>query len=287
VEAQGIVDCEHEVRRHGTEFVGDTVDGHGADLFGLGFAVTVEAGLGSGEQHLEGIHDVDLGADGLGAGDGNAESFGELVDQHVDLAEELHGVPLVGEFSRAWRCAGVARSRKLNMPADRMERPHGGHVSNPRHRHLLVLAAFLLAVASCGGDDDLATTTAAPGQGGGPVANACPADGCSISIVSVTRQGEELAVTWEANFDPDVSRNHIHVYWDLYTADQVSSDAEARGVEQGDWAPTDAYPTYVTESAASVANRGDSTTLCVTAGDRDHAVIDSSIVDCADVSGEL
>ena len=42
-------------------------------------------------------------------------------------------------------------------------------------------------------------------------------------------------------------------------------------------------PEYVTEGAVSTEARGDSTTMCVTAGDRDHNVIDSSIVDCCDV----
>jgi hypothetical protein len=37
----------------------------------------------------------------------------------------------------------------------------------------------------------------------------------------------------------------------------------------------------------SVDTRGGSTTICVTAGDRDHAVIDSALVDCRDVSDLL
>ena len=129
-----------------------------------------------------------------------------------------------------------------------------------------------------------ATTTAASPT---PVGNACPAEGCAITITNVAKDGKELAITWEANFAPDVSKNHIHVFWDIYTADQVSSDAKARGVKQGEWVPTDAYPTYTTGSAVSVDKRGGSTTICVTAGDRDHAVIDSSIVDCRDVSDLL
>jgi hypothetical protein len=108
-----------------------------------------------------------------------------------------------------------------------------------------------------------------------------------IKIVDATRQGDEIAITWEPNFVPDVSRNHIHVYWDRYTADQVSSDAESRGVSQGEWVPTDVVPTYVTGSAVSVATRGDSTTICVTAGDRDHVVIDAALVDCRDVADLL
>ncbi len=151
---------------------------------------------------------------------------------------------------------------------------------------LVGVFALTLVLAACGGNEGSADDTTA-GDGDRPVANACPPEGCEITIEDVQAEGDEIVVTWEANFDPDVSRNHIHVYWDLYTADQVSSDAEDRGVTQGDWHPTDAYPTYTTESGAAVANRGDSTTICVTAADRDHAVLDSSIVDCRDVSSLL
>ena len=116
----------------------------------------------------------------------------------------------------------------------------------------------------CGDDDDGAsdttTTTEAAGQSPSEGENACPVEGCEITITDVVAEGDELKLTWEANFDPDASNNHIHVYWDTYTADQVSNDAAARGVDQGEWVPTDAYPEYVTEGATSVANRGDSTT---------------------------
>jgi hypothetical protein len=74
------------------------------------------------------------------------------------------------------------------------------------------------------------------------------------------------------------------VYWDIYTADQVSNDAATRGVKQGEWVPTDDYPEFVTTGAVSTAVRKGSTKVCVTAGDRDHNVIDSSIVNCRDVS---
>ena len=94
---------------------------------------------------------------------------------------------------------------------------------------------------------------------------------------------EELRITWKANYTPDFSKNHIHVYWDKYTADQVSDDAADRGVVQGEWVPTDEYPEYVT-GARCRRQPDDSTKICVTAGDRDHIVIDSSIVNCRDVS---
>jgi hypothetical protein len=155
-------------------------------------------------------------------------------------------------------------------------------------RRIVVLGSLAAVVlVACRSEEPSERSTPAATAAGAPVANACPADGCAITIVDAARQGEEIAVTWEANFKPDVAKNHIHVYWDIYTADQVSSDAEARGVKQGEWVPTDVVPTYVTESAVSVDTRGGSTTICVTGGDRDHAVIDASLVDCRDVSDLL
>jgi hypothetical protein len=158
-------------------------------------------------------------------------------------------------------------------------------------RLVAVCTIAALAFVACGSDEPAEDQTSVhAGHGSSsaaPVANACPAEGCTIKILDAALDGNEIKLTWKANFKPDVSRNHIHVYWDIYTADQVSSDAEARGVTQGEWVPTDAYPTYTTDSAVSVSKRGGSTVICVTAGDRDHAVIDSSLVDCLDVSDLL
>ena len=120
-----------------------------------------------------------------------------------------------------------------------------------------------------------------------PVANACPAEGCQIKITNISNSGDELEITWEANFLPDVSRNHIHAYWDTFTAEQVSSDAEANGFKQGDWVPTSDYPTFITNGAMSVANRAESSTICVTASDRDHAVMDPMAVHCVSASASL
>lgn len=163
-------------------------------------------------------------------------------------------------------------------------------MSSIRHVRVVVLiAALTLIFAACSSDDDSSDggSDAASSESEVPVANACPADGCVVEIADVAAEGEELAVTFDANFLPDISKNHIHIYWDTFTADQVSSDAETRNVAQGDWHPTGDYPDHVTESGASVANRGDSTTLCVTAANRDHEVIDSAIVHCRDVSDLL
>jgi hypothetical protein len=130
--------------------------------------------------------------------------------------------------------------------------------------------------------------------GGGAMAqenlpNACPVDGCTVTIAEVSKAGDELAVTFEANFMPDVSRNHIHIWWgELYSVEQVSNNAEPTyGVKQGDWHPTDEYPAYTTQSAASVSVRNGAHTLCVSAADRNHDILDPKAFHCVDVGEHL
>jgi len=148
-----------------------------------------------------------------------------------------------------------------------------------------------LLVSSCGGSSSTgassapqATTTTTVGA---VQQNACPIDGCRVEITKVEKAGTELRITWTANYKPDFSKNHIHVFWNTYTANQVSNDAASRGVVQGEWVPTAAYPTYATSGAVSTARRRNSTKVCVTAGDRDHNVIDAKIVNCRDVANLL
>lgn len=128
---------------------------------------------------------------------------------------------------------------------------------------------------------------AAPALAGdAPKQNACPVDGCEVRIVDVRRAGDELELTYEANFLPDVARNHVHAWWgDLYTVEQASRDAETRhGVTKGKWHRHDDYPTYVTTEAVSTALRQGSTTICVSPADRDHNILDVSIHHCVDVA---
>jgi hypothetical protein len=122
-----------------------------------------------------------------------------------------------------------------------------------------------------------------------PLPNACPVDGCEVKITSVQKDGDELRLTLEANFTPDFSRNHVHVWWgDNFTVEQVSNNAEpVHHVKQGEWHPTDEYPSYITQSAASTKVRGKSTTLCVSAADRNHDILDVTKFQCMDVSGYL
>ncbi|HET6619335.1 MAG TPA: hypothetical protein VFG64_05300 [Dongiaceae bacterium] len=122
-----------------------------------------------------------------------------------------------------------------------------------------------------------------------PLPNACPVDGCEVRIVSVQKEEDELRLTFEANFSPDFSRNHIHVWWgDNFTVDQVSNNAEpVHHVKQGEWHPTDDYPSYVTQSAVSTKVRGKAKTICVSPADRNHDILDVTKFQCMDVSGYL
>jgi hypothetical protein len=119
--------------------------------------------------------------------------------------------------------------------------------------------------------------------------NACPVDGCTVKIIAVKRSGDELQLTLEANYSPDISKNHIHVWWgDNFKVDQVSNDAETvHHVKQGEWHPMADYPSYITQSAASMKVRGNSKTICVSPADRNHNIIDVKIFQCVDISNLL
>jgi hypothetical protein len=116
--------------------------------------------------------------------------------------------------------------------------------------------------------------------------NACPVDGCQVHFVSVEQDGDELKITFEANYKPDMSKNHLHIWWgENFDVKQVSNNAETTyGVKQGSWLPTDAYPVFVTQAEASVKERGGATTLCVSAGDRNHDIIDPALFECRSVA---
>ena len=119
--------------------------------------------------------------------------------------------------------------------------------------------------------------------------NACPTKGCEVKIVDVKKAGKELVLTLKANYKPDMSKNHIHVWWgELYTIKQVSDNAEpVYKVKQGDWHPTDEYPTYTTQGPASVAERGKAQTICVSPADRSHNILDVKVMHCVKVADKL
>jgi hypothetical protein len=146
----------------------------------------------------------------------------------------------------------------------------------PTRGGIIILAA---AAVTLGGGQSLAQD---------PQSNACPVDGCQVKIVDVKRSGKELALTLKANYKPDMSKNHVHVWWgENYTIKQVSGNAEpVHHVKQGDWHPTDEYPAYITQGAASVAVHGKAKTLCVSPADRNHNILDVSVLHCVKV-GDL
>ena len=119
--------------------------------------------------------------------------------------------------------------------------------------------------------------------------NACPVDGCEVKIVGVKKSGAELELTFDSNFTPDNSKNHFHVWWgENFTVEQVGRNSEPLyGVKQGRWHRHDDYPTYVTQGAASTSVRGDALTLCVSAADRNHNILDVKIYHCVDVKDKL
>lgn len=119
--------------------------------------------------------------------------------------------------------------------------------------------------------------------------NACPVDGCEVKIIDVKPSGKELEITFEANFTPDVSKNHFHVWWgENFKVEQVGRNAEpVYGVKQGSWHRHADYPTYITQGAASTSERGSAVTVCVSAADRNHNILDVKIYHCVNVKDKL
>jgi len=119
--------------------------------------------------------------------------------------------------------------------------------------------------------------------------NACPVDGCEVKIVEVKPSGKELELTFQSNFTPDVSKNHFHVWWgENFTVEQVGRNAEpVYGVKQGRWHRHDDYPTYITQGAASTGVRGNAVTICVSAADRNHNILDVKIYHCVDAKDKF
>lgn len=155
-------------------------------------------------------------------------------------------------------------------------------------RSFLVLGTCVLLTSCAGGDGEQneGLEGVPASQEGDLLLNLCPDRGCRVEISEAERQEGELQLTFEANFAPDLARNHFHVYWDNFSAQQVSSDAGARfGVRRGDWSEAEENP-FTTNGATSVTARGNSMIICVTAADLNHSVIDPQYSDCFNV-GEL
>ena len=118
-----------------------------------------------------------------------------------------------------------------------------------------------------------------------PLDAACPTSGCDIRILGAVVSGGEVVVSLEANWVMAEFGDHAHFYWSPnYSAEQVGGDSSERfGVTVGSWDLDARYPVYVTENGASLALRGSATDMCVTPADRNHNVIDPTVVSCISV----
>lgn len=112
--------------------------------------------------------------------------------------------------------------------------------------------------------------------------NSCPVDGCEVKITSATTEGKEVRVVFDANFGPRLSKNHLHVWWgENFNVKQVTANAQGVfGVKQGVFHPIDDYPSYLTTGVVSASERGNAVTICVTAADRNHNILDHNLSDC-------
>ena len=119
--------------------------------------------------------------------------------------------------------------------------------------------------------------------------NACPVDGCIVKIVNVKQSGKELELTFESNFSPKVTKNHFHIWWkENFTVKQVGKNAKStHGVTQGRWHLTDNFPNYVTRASASTGVREGAKTMCVSASDRGHIILDINVYHCVNVADHL
>jgi hypothetical protein len=121
------------------------------------------------------------------------------------------------------------------------------------------------------------------------LSNACPVDGCVVKIKSIALSDGEVKIEFEANFLPSMSKNHLHVWWgENFDIKQVTSDAESEyGMTHGSWHPTDEYPFYTTRKAVSLKSRGEAVTICVTASDRSHIILNPEEKNCKSIANLL
>ncbi|MFO7959554.1 MAG: Hsp70 family protein [Nitriliruptoraceae bacterium] len=114
-----------------------------------------------------------------------------------------------------------------------------------------------------------------------PVAPTVPPAACDggscITIDDIALDSGELLITWTADgFVPDTSATHAHFYWGIYDAAQVGTNA----ADRSPWELTDAQP-FVPGGELQLANRpAGADTVCVTAADGEHAVIEPANHHC-------
>jgi hypothetical protein len=101
--------------------------------------------------------------------------------------------------------------------------------------------------------------------------------GLCIEIDDIVLDGGELLITWTADgFVPDTAATHAHFYWGVYEAEQVGTNA----TDRAPWELTDDQP-FVPGGELQLANRpAGADSVCVTAADSAHAVIEPANHHC-------
>ena len=111
---------------------------------------------------------------------------------------------------------------------------------------------------------------------------------CS-KIDDVEVDGGEIVVYWQTNYDqPSLGGFHAHVYYNVWTAQEVGSGWEANGADQrGDWVATSDQP-YTTSDVLAVANIPDGATeICVVSANGAHNSVDHENANCVPIPAEL
>ena len=111
----------------------------------------------------------------------------------------------------------------------------------------------------------------------------CPeGDRCGF-IDAVTAEGDSLVISWTADgFEPVIAAGqfHVHFFWDIYSSDQVGTNAATFGVEQAPWELTAAQP-FVSAGELRVSNRPPAANrVCVTVVNGAHALVNPTLFDC-------
>jgi serine/threonine-protein kinase len=111
----------------------------------------------------------------------------------------------------------------------------------------------------------------------------CPEAARCTFIDSIVVDGDSVVVEWTAiGFEPSYQEGfvHAHFFWDIYSADQVGTNAATFGVAQGAWEVTDQQP-FRSQGELLVRNRPvPANQICVTAANFAHAVVNPLQFDC-------
>ncbi len=114
----------------------------------------------------------------------------------------------------------------------------------------------------------------------------CPTGERCAFINSGSITGEQLTIAWTAvGFEPLIAegRFHVHFFWDIYSAEQVGTNADAFGASTGVWEETDDRP-FVSQDEMLASTRPEGANrVCVTVANAAHEVVNPLIAHCAGI----